>query len=271
MKDKYFGKVIDTHAHIYPEKVALKAVEAIGKFYGIPMLEDGRVETLKKLGTAAGVSRFVVHSLATTPKQVVSINNYIGSECVKDDSLIGFATLHPGLSEEEINQEVERVIAMGLRGIKLHPDFQKFFVDDCEVYKIYRAAEGRLPILFHAGDSRYTFSAPERIIKVAKEFPLLDIIAAHFGAYSCWERSALYYGLDNVYFDTCSSLAFLDRGQAVRLIKLLGDDRFLFATDFPMWKPDEELERFFALELSDSSREKILYGNAERIILKENL
>lgn len=267
--NEFFGKIIDTHAHIYPEKIASKAVDAIGKFYSIPMCEDGMVETLTRLGREAGVSHFVVHSLATTPKQVVSINNYIYSECQKDPSLIGFATLHPGLSERELNDEVERVISMGMQGIKLHPDFQQFFADDPEVFKMYEAVEGRLPILFHAGDNRYTFSAPERIINIAKEFPLLDIIAAHFGAYSCWERSIFYKGLDNVYFDTCSTLAFLDKDRAAWLINYLGEDRFMFSTDFPMWKPKEETERFLALKLTDAQREKILYKNAERIILKK--
>ena len=153
-----------------------------------------------------------------------------------------------------------------MKGVKLHPDFQRFNVDDPEVFKIYRAIDGRVPILFHAGDNRYTYSAPERIASVAKQFPRQAIIAAHFGGYRCWDRAEVYKGLDNVYFDTCSSLEYLTASQATDLIRKLGVERFTFATDFPMWDHETELKKFLKLNLTDSEREMILCKNAKRIL-----
>ncbi|MFR9207237.1 MAG: hypothetical protein ACLVKR_02460 [Lachnospiraceae bacterium] len=61
-------RVIDCHCHIYPQKIAHKAVEAIGDFYHIPMQMDGTIDTLLKEGGLAGVTDFLVHSVATTPQ-----------------------------------------------------------------------------------------------------------------------------------------------------------------------------------------------------------
>ena len=70
--------IIDSHCHIYPDGIARKAVEAVDRFYdGLPAdHHDGTVDTLVKSGNAAGITRFVVHSVATSPHQVSSINRF---------------------------------------------------------------------------------------------------------------------------------------------------------------------------------------------------
>ena len=80
-------EIIDAHAHIYPDKIAEKASRAVGDFYGIPMEYVGTVEGLLNEGKKAGVSRFLVHSVATTPHQVHSINTFINEQ----------KTIHPEL------------------------------------------------------------------------------------------------------------------------------------------------------------------------------
>ena len=90
--------IIDAHAHIFPDKIADKAAEGIGGFYNITAKYDGTLGTLLEQGSAAGVDKFLVQSVATVPEQVRSINNYI-SECVSryPDRLIGFGAMHPDL------------------------------------------------------------------------------------------------------------------------------------------------------------------------------
>ena len=164
-------EIIDAHAHIYPEKIAAKATDTIGIFYDIKMdMPAGTAEKLVETGTRAGISRYVVHSVATTAHQVRSINEFIKRECEAHPEFIGFITLHQDLSEEEIESEVDFAIANGLKGIKLHPDFQKFNIDDESAERFYRAADGKLPILFHIGDDRYDFSKPHRLAKMAKKY-----------------------------------------------------------------------------------------------------
>ena len=263
-------KIIDSHCHIYPEKIAAKATDTIGIFYDIKMeMPAGTAERLIEQGSRAGICRYVVHSVATTAHQVRSINEFIKRECELHPEFIGFITLHQDLSYEEIVSEVDFAVANNFRGIKLHPDFQKFNIDDEIAEKFYRAAEGKLPILFHIGDDRYDYSKPQRLVKMAKKYPNVTFIAAHFGGYRCWDDAPIYVGLQNVYFDTCSSLPFISADEAKRLIKLLGADKFFFATDFPMWDATAELERFMKIDLTDAEREDILYNNLMRVLFKD--
>ena len=260
-------EIINAHAHIYPEKIATKATETIGKFYDIEMdMPAGTADRLIEDGMKNGITRFVVHSVATTARQVRSINEFIKREIDAHPEFIGFITLHQDLSEEEIANEIEWAIANNMRGIKLHPDFQKFNIDDEAVEKIYRATDGKLPILFHIGDDRYEYSKPHRLVKMAKKYPGVNFIAAHFGGYRCWDDAHLYCGLENVYFDTCSSLPFIDTKTARELIDLHGADKFLFGTDFPMWDAKGELERFNQIPLTDEEKELIFSGNIKRLL-----
>ncbi len=254
--------IIDAHAHIYPTAIAHKAAEAIGDFYDIPMGYDGSVENLLSFGKQACVSRFLVHSVATSAHQVKSINRFILQQTLLHPEFIPFMTLHPDLSEEQIEEEIAFCIQNGFYGIKLHPDFQKFAINSAKARKIYDIVGERLPILLHTGDNRYNFSHPSYLSQIAKEYPHTRFIGAHFGGYDCWDKvEEAYKGLDNVFFDTCSSLPFMSKEQATHLIKAMGVDKFFFGTDFPMWKADEEIERFLSLNLTQSERENIFANN----------
>lgn len=260
-------EIIDAHAHIYPEKIAAKATDTIGIFYDIKMeMPAGTPQNLLEEGSRAGISRYVVHSVATTAHQVRSINEFIKREIDAHPEFIGFITLHQDLSEEEIVREVDWALANGFKGIKLHPDFQKFYIDDEAVEKFYRAASDKLPILFHIGDDRYDYSKPHRLAKMAKKYPRVNFIAAHFGGYRCWSEVSVYEGLDNVWFDTCSALPMIGAEEAKRLIEKFGAERFFFATDFPMWDARGELERFNQIPLTEKEREMILGGNIKRLL-----
>lgn len=261
-------KVFDAHVHIFPDKIAAKAAANIGKFYDLPMLYDGAVSTLIDLYKKAGVDKCLVQSVATTPLQVRSINDFI-SDSVKahSDFLVGFCSLHPLMSKAEIEAEIDRAISLGLKGIKLHPDFQEFKIDDREAYKIYEIAERRLPILFHTGDFRYQWSSPKGLANVLKDFPKLVAIGAHFGGWSQWEDGVKYLAdLENVYVDTSSSLYTLTPNQAKNYIHAFTADRVMFGTDYPMWSIEDELRNMEKIDITDGEREKIMYGNACKLL-----
>ena len=260
--------VIDIHAHVFPPKILDRAVESIGHFYDLTMHLDGSLKTLTEENRKAGIVCSVVFSTATAIKQVSSIHSFIQQiQNSSDGRLIGFGTLHPSMTEKEIESEVENIIALGLHGIKLHPDFQKISADSKAVYSMARAASGRLPILIHAGDYRYSFSHPEQIRKLALAFPDLTIIAAHFGGWSEWHKSPdALAGLPNVYVDTSSSLDFISPEKAAELIYRFGADHVLFGTDYPMWGAREELSRFSRLALTKEEKRKILYDNAAALL-----
>ena len=258
------ARIIDAHVHIFPEKIAKKATKSIGNYYGIPMFAEGTVEDLISNGKKINVYKYIVHSTATIVEQVETINNFIADTQAKNESLIGFGTLHPGLNDVEF--EVKRIIALGLKGVKLHPDFQDFNIDDECVMPIYRALQGKLPVLIHLGDEKKTSSSPERMANVIKEFPKLTVIAAHLGGYQMWDDSIKYLVGKNIYLDTSSSLAILDKEKAIEIIRKHGVEKVLFGTDYPMWSHEEELQRFYTLDLTDEERELILWKNASKLL-----
>lgn len=258
--------IIDAHAHIFPDKIAKKAVAGIGSFYnGLVMHYDGTAETLIKAGAEAGIQKFIVQSVATVPEQVESINNFIAESVKKyPDNFIGFAAMHP--DHPNIEREIERAVSLGLKGVKIHPDFQRFCIDDEKAMKIYETIEGRLPILIHTGDSRYQWSKPARLVKVLEAFPKLDVIAAHFGGWSEWDDAAKALGGKRLWVDTSSSLYAMSPKRARELIDIFGVENVLFGTDYPMWQPKPELEMIDKIELTEKEREMIFHKNAERLL-----
>lgn len=253
-------EICDAHAHIFPKKISEKAVSSIGNFYSLPMsCKNGISDELIKCGNKIGVTHYLVCSTATVPHQVESINNFIINECKLHPEFVGFGTLHPDF--ENIEKEVDRILSSGLRGIKIHPDFQEFYIDDDKAEKIYKAIEGKLPILIHMGDPRYDYSRPKRLESVMKAFPKLDVFAAHLGGYERWDEAATCLFGENIHFDSSSSLEFLSPDYARDIIRNFGADKIFFGTDFPMWDHYSEIQRFMKLKLNDDENRKILGEN----------
>jgi hypothetical protein len=213
-------------------------------------------------GKEAGISKFLVHSVATVPHQVASINHFILQEATAHPEFIPFMTLHQDLTEQEIEQEVDIAIKNGFKGVKLHPDFQRFAINSPEAQKMYQIVGGRLPFLLHTGDKRYNYSHPQFLAEMARKYPSVRFIGAHFGAWSCWDWGyECYRGLDNIWFDTSSSLFWLDPAEAAKRIRDLGVERYFFGCDYPMWSAAEEIQRFLALPLTDEERQKVFALN----------
>jgi len=256
-------KLIDIHTHIFPDKIAAKAVENIGRYYHHEMYGQGTVDALLESGIKIRVDIYVVHSSATHVEQVQSINDYVSNVVKSHSSFIGFGTLHKDL--HDIEAEADRIISLGLKGIKLHPEFQHFAIDDSSMFPVYKAIEGKLPVLMHMGDENTDTSSPLRLARILDRFPGLTVIAAHFGGYRMWDDSCRYLIGRNLYMDTSSSLAFLDPEKAAEMIGKHGAEKFLFGTDYPMWDHEQELERFLALDLTEDERNAIFYRNAEKL------
>lgn len=258
-------KIIDIHAHIYPDAIAQKAADVIGDFYGIPMSENGSVSALLTASEKAGISLSVVHSAAVSANRVARINDFlISAAAAHPDKFLGFGTMHPDF--ENISGELDRVMEGGLRGIKVHPDFQTFMLDDPKAIEMFRCiADHGLPVIVHTGDHRHPYSQPERMARVLDAVPGLKAVCAHLGGWSVWKEAwQCLAGRDNVWIDTSSSLYALEPGEAVEIIRKYGAKQTFFGTDYPMWEPEEELnDRFMKLPLTEEERELILHKNAE--------
>lgn len=254
--------IIDCHCHIYPDKIAEKATESIGKFYDLPMSYHGTAAEMIEKRREAGITHCVVFSVATKPQQVASINDFIAEEVAALPNLVGLGAVHPEGENQEA--DIEHIVSLGLKGVKLHPDFQRFDIDDPRCMKIYEICRERgLLVLIHMGDPRYDYSSPDRLARVLDKFDDLKVIGAHFGGWGAWKEAAEKLSkYPNLTVDCSSSFAFMPPEEAKALVRKYGAEKVIFGSDYPMWEYKAELERFKALGLTDEEEQMILYKNA---------
>lgn len=258
--------IIDIHTHIYPSKIALKATDSVRSFYQLRGSGDmdGTVDLLLKRGQEAGISQYVVLPVSNAPNRVRSINSFILEQTGIHDNFIGFGTVHAGM--EDLPGEVEWILKAGLKGIKMHPDSQRFPIDDPRLYPMYDAVEGKIPVMLHMGDQRYNYSHPLRLRRILDSFPKLQVIAAHFGGYMMFETAKeLLYDTDCI-FDISSAMMFMEEGEAERYINAYGAERMAYGTDYPLWDPVQEVRHFQSLKLTASQFDQISHKTAQRIL-----
>ncbi len=260
-------EIIDAHCHIYPEKIADKAVHGTDTFYGITSKRKGTAQDLIDEMHLSSVDKFVVQSVATTPHQVKSINEFVAKEVeLHREFLIGLGTLHQ--DSQTMKEDVSHLLELGLKGVKLHPDIQNFKIDEERYFEIYELCEKHnLPILMHTGDYRYDNSNPNRVIPILETFKNLTLIGAHFGGWSMYdEASKKLSKYENFYVDCSSAFYSLDKADAKKIINRYGTDKVLFGTDYPMWDAVDELEYFFSLGFSEEDNKKMLSQNVKKVL-----
>lgn len=264
IKDKFYA--VDAHCHIYPEQIASRAVAGTDVFYGTKALCAGTVSDMMQRARAVGIDHALVQSVATAPKQVKSINAFIADRVEKSQGfLTGLGTLHP--DSEDQREDVRHLVELGLRGVKLHPDIQKFKIDDYRMLKIFELCEEEgLPILLHTGDNRFDYSNPNRLAPILEIYKNLTIIGAHFGGWTVWDEALETLSpFSNFFVDCSSSFPFISAQKVKSLIRGYGADRVLFGTDYPMWEPQTEIDALLSLDLTDGEYEMIFSENAKKL------
>ena len=265
--ENYRGNIIDVHTHLFPEKIAEKATQAVGNFYDLSMDKVGTRANLVADMEKYGIKHCFIHSVATVAHQVRGINDFLINVLNKSSGIFtAFGPIH--IDGEDTLGEIDYMRKNGITGIKLHNDFQGFPVDDPRLDAIYEKCQSeKIPIMFHAGDKRYKYTNPKQVRSVGIKFPDLIGVAAHFGGYSEWVDVDDDYCKDSPFwFDTSSSLFLLKPHEAERIINFRGSDKIMFGTDFPMWTACDEYKRIESLNIDNSTLDKIMYKNAENFL-----
>lgn len=263
-------RIADSHAHIYPDAIAGRALKQIASFYNFSDRmhepdEVGSVDYLLRVSQENGICVSLVCEAAHKPGLVETLNDFVQQSCERARGrLLGLCAIHPEC--EDIEGILSGCKARGFRGVKIHPDYQGFQMDSPSCDPIYRFCEReQFPILVHCGDERYDNDSPERLQAVIDRYPKMPLIAAHFGGYRNWDRSFLLRPSEGIFFDTSSSLFALDRETVLRFFEKFGYDRFFFGTDYPLGDIPTELQRFFDLRLPPKQQEMILWRNFARL------
>ena len=257
---------IDIHTHAFHPKIARKAVAQINSAYAMTCTGDGTIEHLLAREKAAGIHKFVVLCAATAPAQVIPANNYAVSLQRKYPQVIAFGSIHPGFPNFE--EELGRLQKAGIRGLKIHPDFQGFDMDDKRLFPIYEYAQKKFIIQFHIGSDKNTKNAPStpgKLAAVLNNFPELAVIAGHLGGYQMWgEAVRLFSGkrYENLWFDT-SSVSFFAPGDTLReLLRIWPEERLFFGSDWPLFDIREEQERLRRVGGLTRRKLEIIMSNA---------
>ena len=267
--------IIDFHAHVFPDKIAKRTLEALSaQGGGLPYFSDGTVSGLLEKMAEADVSIAVNLPVLTNPAQFDSVNRFAaelnGAFSDKDRRIVSFAGIHPLC--DHLREKMKWIKSQGFLGIKIHPDYQDTFIDDDAYLEIFKAAkEEDLMVVTHAGvDDGYpnapVHCTPERTLNVLQKIGSFKFILAHYGGNRMPNEVFELLAGKDVYFDTAYMLRLIKQEDFLRILEKHGDDRILFATDSPWSDIRKDVKTLRSYSLQPTTEQKILSENAKRLL-----
>ena len=233
---------IDIHTHVFHEKIADKAVQHLADHYKLGQPYPGTAADLKQKLDDAGIDKAVALCAATNAAQVIPANNWAITMKKNYPYFIPFGTLHTDYADWK--SEMDRLYAAGIRGLKFHPDFQKIDMLNPVLYDMMEEAKGKFTVLFHVGDvfpPEVNYSSPQKLAKILKAVPGIEVVAAHLGGYRHWPWVVeSLKGLD-FYMDTSSALLYIDDENLKNIMNNFPHECFLFGSDYPIGDPAREV------------------------------
>lgn len=260
--------ILDFHTHIFPDDLAPRAIVTLcshspeSKNY-----TDGTKAGLLQSMQQNNISQSVVLSVATKPSQVSTINRSCLN--IKSEHLIPFGAIHP--DTENVHEELAFLKSNGIYGIKLHPEYQNFYIDAPEYFPIYETiSDLGLILLFHAGKDPGPFSCdhvlPPALKKVHCNFPNIRMVAAHMGGWKLWDQVEEHLCGLPVFFDTSAVSEYIPKEQFLRIVKKHGAEHILFGTDSPWFDQGDIVKWIDSINLSDTVKEMIFEKNGRNLL-----
>jgi hypothetical protein len=276
--------IIDIHTHTFPDALAEGAIASMendileSQGFQVKAARSGTFDDLCSSTKRAGIDLSVVCPVATNTRQPEKINR-ISVERNKEAErthIFSLGAIHPDC--ENYKEILDEIVAMDLKGIKIHPDYQKTNFDDEKYIRImdYAANKG-LAIVTHAGEDvglpGTVHCTPDRVLNVLKHIQPEKLILAHMGGWRKWDEvEEKIVGLP-VYFDTAVCMnrdipVHLQKEQFVRMVRNHGVERILFGTDSPWYDQKQALEDINATDLTDYEKIQILGENTKQLIFE---
>lgn len=265
---------IDFHTHLFPDKLAAKAIPKLSETIHQQPETDGTYRGLQKSMEKAGIAISVVLPPVTNVSQFSSVNRFaaqINEEFYKhpDHGILSFGGIHP--ASGNYKAELSEIKAMGFTGIKLHPDYQEMMFNDIRYKRLIdRACELGLVVVTHTGNDPYSpdvvHCTVPMIVDVLEDVAPVNLVLAHMGNNQYYDEvEAELIGRD-VYLDTAYSISTVEPSRLLRMIRGHGADKVLFATDVP-WSPQkEDVDTLKNLGLTDEELALISHQNAQKLL-----
>lgn len=276
-------EVVDAHVHIFPEEILEQRDRFcsrdrwFGLLYGHPRARLVSAAELQRSMDEAGIEVSIAAGFPWADPGLCRLHNdYLAETSQQSQGRIAWlATVVPHHSGAAV--EAERCFALGAVGIgELNADAQGFSWDEphqlanlvtvCQAY--------RRPIMAHVSEPlghQYPGKGtawPQRFLHFVEQFPELTVVAAHWGGglpfYELMPEVAR--AARNVAYDTAASTYLYDLRVFRTVLDLVGVDRVLFASDYPVLRQKRFLERVrFESGLIERELQAILGKNARRV------
>lgn len=258
---------IDFHAHAFPDSLARTTIPALEKKGNVRAAGDGTVNNLLNSMDESGIDTSVLCSIATRPAQFRPILDWCNA--IRSERIIPFPSFHP--ESPQALAEIAEIHRQGFVGVKLHPFYQDFFLDEERLRPFFaKLSDLGLIVVMHTGYDigfpRERRADPAKIAALINRFPDLRFIATHLGAWQQWQEVHEELAGKDVYFDIAFSLEFLPREMARTIILSHSPDRVLFGSDSPWASQQETINLLKSLELDSEHEQKILGANGERLL-----
>jgi len=230
-------------------------------------VDDGTEASLLKSMKLSGVSLSVALPVATKPNQSKGINEFAYNINQKHKNIISFGAVHP--LQPDWERELERLAALGFKGIKLHPEGQQTFIDSKEYINIInKAYDLNMLVVLHTGRDWGFYPpvhcSPERFKSALDYFDGSNVIAAHLGGFEMWDDVFKYLTGTNIYMDTAMVLREIDKELFMDILKAHTADKILYGSDIPWDRQDTNYEYLIKWNVPDT--DKICFKNAERLL-----
>lgn len=254
------------HAHVFPASA----------------FPGGTIDDLLRTMDDCGIARCVAFAPFSRYVGDMDANAWLAGAIRSEDRLTGFGVIN--MDREDVEAQVDRIPEHGLRGIKMHPAFQRFPLMGEKARRVYaRAEELGLFISFHTGIHWHRISEYNMLLfdEVAFHYPALHFSLEHAGGY-CFFQDAMavllnnaaqtprvYAGMTSVCDRDMNRFWYLNDQQILDLIWLAGDDRLIFGLDFPYndrEKIAQAIRRFEDMDLSEETKDKLFGGNIVRAL-----
>ena len=259
--------IIDFHTHAFPDELADKAMKLLKGEECIKTYLDGRVSSLLMSMDTHGIEKSIVCSIATKPAQFGPIFHW--SKKIVSKRILPFPSVHP----EDVNalEHIGMIREQGFKGLKFHPYYQGFRLDDERLFPLYeKIVEEKLIVVMHTGFD-FTFDKiriadPEKILRIHKAFPGIKMVTTHLGSWDDWSEVEKHLIGKEIYMEISFSLEYLDKEVAKRLIMNHPEEYIFFGTDSPWTDQGNTLSLLRKLDLGKKRENLILRDNAEKLL-----
>lgn len=259
--------IIDIHTHAFPDQIARIAIPALERDGNIKAYLNGTVTDLIASMDRSGVERSVLCSIATRPEQFHPI--YQWAKEIRSERIIPFPSLHP--QDPDLLDHLQILHDEGFKGVKMHPYYQDYFLDDYNLFALYeRMSELGMILVIHAGYDiaypRIRRADPQRILDICSQFPGLKMIATHLGGWDEWADVRTLLTGKPIYMEISFALDFLDQIRLRDILLNHPPEYLLFGTDSPWSDQATTLKMLAKLGLPESLFTQMISDNAHQLL-----